>query len=84
MPSRVHLTLEQKNKIIEKYGLTDFDCKKISDKCGVSKPTIASILKNGTVHRSLQEFDTVCLKQREEASKQLNIEAFLKNWYLFI
>ena len=54
MPSRIHLTLEQKVIIIKKSGLTDFDCKKISEKYGVSKSTIASILKNDTAHRSLQ------------------------------
>ena len=38
-------------------------------------------------HRSLQEFETLCLKQREEPSKQSNIEDFfLKNdtYYLSI
>ena len=45
MPSRVHLTLEQKIKIIEKSRLPGFDCNKISEKYGVSKPTIASVLK---------------------------------------
>ena len=44
MLSRVHLTLEQ--NIIEKSGLPGFDLKKISEKYGVSKPTIASILKS--------------------------------------
>ena len=31
-----------------------------------------------TAHRSLQEFETLCLKQREEASKQSNIEDFFE------
>ena len=42
----VHLTLDQKIKIIEKSRLPGFDRNKISEKYGVSKPTIASILKN--------------------------------------
>ena len=33
---------------------------------------------------SLQEFETLCLKQREEASEKSNIEDFSKKLCLFI
>ena len=31
-----------------------------------------------TAHRSLQEFESLCIKQREETSKQSNIEDFFR------
>ena len=49
MPSRIHL------EIIEKSGLPVFDRKKISEKYDVSKPIIASILKNKEI--LLDHFD---------------------------
>ena len=56
MPSRVHLTLEQKIKIIENSGLA----------------LTATKFQKNMVFLKLQlsqEFETLCLKQREEASK---------------
>ena len=58
------MTLEQKN--IEKSGLPGFDHNKISEKYGVSKPTIASILKNKKIF--LDHFD----KQMSNPAKNLN------------
>ena len=56
MPSRVHLTFVQKIKIIEKSGLPGFDRNKISEKYGVSKPTIVSILKNKKITSRIWNF----------------------------
>ena len=69
MPSRVHLTLEQNIKIIEKSGLQGFGHKTISEKYSVSKqkPTIGSILKNKKF--LLDRFD----KQMSNPAKKKNM-----------
>ena len=78
------------------YRVPGFDHTKISEKYGVSvsKPTISSILKNEKM--LLEHFDKQMLnpgnkknirnwvlhevKQREETSKQSNIEDFFRKW----
>ena len=58
--TRVHLTLEQTIKMIEKSELQGFNHNKSSEKYGVSKPTIASILKplNSQILKTFLENNT--------------------------
>ena len=74
--SRVHLTLEQKIKIIEKSRVPGFDRTKISEKYGVSKPTISSILKNNKM--LLEHFDKQLLNPGNKKNKSQTLKTFFR------
>ena len=82
---RVHLTLSQKISIIEKSGLPGFDRKKIAEKYGVSKPTIASILKNKKSlldHFDKQMSSPANKKKTMRKGKLHEVEQGVHNWIM--